>query len=144
MVMLTSGLKAKSYKLKAKGGYITLLMVIIVGAIGVATGVSLLLLGVGSSRSSLSFEKSNQAKALSNACAEAALDQIRNSSAFSGSAGLTFGRGSCSYQVLNLGGQSRLINASGTVDEVVRKIKITLNQITPKINLTSWQEVSDF
>ena len=131
-------------QLSAKKGYITLLMVIIVGAIGVATGVSLLLLGVGSSRTSLSFEKSNQAKALSNACAEAALDQIRSSPSFSGSAGLTFGRGRCSYQVLNLGGQSRLINASGTVDEVVRKIKITLNQITPKINLTSWQEVSDF
>lgn len=128
----------------AKKGYITLLMVIIVGAIGVATSVSLLLLGVGSSKTSLSIEKSNQAKALVNACAEAALNQVRSSPAFSGSASLSLGRGNCSYTVTNLGGQNRLINASSTVDEVVRKIKITLNQITPKINLTSWQEVSDF
>ena len=128
----------------AKKGYITLLMVIIVGAIGVATSVSLLLLGIGFSKTSLSIEKSNQAKALSNACAEAALDQIRSSPSFSGSAGLTFGRGSCSYTVTNLGGQNRLVNTSSTVDEVIRKIKITLNQITPKINLTLWQEVSDF
>ena len=128
----------------AKKGYITLLMVIIVGAIGVATGVSLLLLGVGSSRASLSLDKSNQAKALANACAEQALDQIRTSPAFSGSASLTLGQGACSYTVTNLGGENRLINASGAVDEVLRKVKINLNQITPKINLTSWQEVSDF
>lgn len=128
----------------AKKGYITLLMVIIVGAIGVTTGVSLLLLGVGSSQMSLTIDKSNQAKALANACAESALNQIRSSPAFSGSASLTFGQGNCSYTVTNLGGENRLINASGTVDEVVRKIKINLNKITPKINLTSWQEVSDF
>ncbi len=121
-----------------------MLLVIITGAIGVATSVSLLLLGVGSSRSSLSFDKSNQAKALVNACAETALDQIRSSPAFSGSASLTFGQGNCSYTVTNLGGQNRLVNASSTVDEVLRKVKITLNQITPKINLTFWQEVSDF
>lgn len=128
----------------AKKGYITLLMVIIVGAVGVLTSISLLLLSVGSSRTSLSFDKSNQAKALVNACAEAALDQIRSSPAFSGSASLTFGQGSCSYTVTNLGGENRLVNASSTVGEVLRKVKITLNQITPKINLTSWQEVSDF
>ena len=142
--MLTRDLKAKSYKLKAKGGYITLLLVIITGAIGLATSISLLLLGVGSSKTSLSLEESNQAKALANACAEAALGQVRSSPAFSGGASLTLGRGSCSYSVTNLGGQNRLINASGTVGQVVRKIKINLNQITPKINLTSWQEVSDF
>ena len=128
----------------AKKGYITLLLVIITGAIGVLTGITLLLLGIGSSKTSLSIEKSNQAKALVNACAEAALDQIRSSPAFSGSASLNLGRGSCSYTVTNLGGQNRLINASSTVDEDLRKVKITLNQITPKINLTSRQEVSDF
>jgi hypothetical protein len=126
-----------------KKGYITLLLVIITGAIGVATSVSLLLLGIGSSRTSLSIEKSNQAKALVNACAEAALNQIKSSPSFSGSASLTFGQGNCSYTVTNLGGQNRSISASSTVGEVLRKVKITLNQITPKINLTSWQEVSD-
>ena len=131
-------------QLSVKKGYITLLMVIIVGAIGVATSVSLLLLGIGSSKTSLSIEKSNQAKALVNACAEAALDQIRSSPAFSGSAGLTFGQGNCSYAVTNLGGENRLINASSAVDGVLRKVKIILNKITPKISLTSWQEVSDF
>jgi hypothetical protein len=58
-------------------GYITLMSVLITGAIALVIGVSLLLLGIGAAKTSLAIEQSNQAKALTNACTERALDQLR-------------------------------------------------------------------
>lgn len=125
-------------------GYIALITVLVTGAIGAAIAVSLLLLGLGSSRTSFSLEQSNQAKALANACAEEALQQIRDSVPFEGTGSLTLGQGTCSYTVTKLTGQNRTIIATGTVGIVVRKVSIALDQITPSINITSWQEVADF
>jgi hypothetical protein len=125
-------------------GYVALITVIVAGAVAGAIVVSLLLLGLGSSRSSFSLEQSNQAKALANACAEEALQQIRDSIPFEGTGGLTLGQGSCSYTVTDLGGHDRTITASGSVGIIVRKVSLAIDKITPEINLTSWQEVADF
>lgn len=134
----------KPPKENLKKGYITLIAVIVVLAIASAIATSLLLLGIGSSRSSLSLEQSNQSKALANACSEQALQEIRNNPSFSGSGNLNLGSGSCTYTVQNLGGESRLVNSSGLIGTIIRKVKINLNQINPKINISSWQEVADF
>ena len=126
------------------GGYITLVSVLVVGAVGVAIATSLILLGVGSSRTSFAIEQSNQAKGLANACAEEALEQIRDSTPFTGTDNLTLGQGTCSYTVTSQGGQNRTITASGTVSTVVRKVKIIINTINPTITVTSWQELDNF
>lgn len=125
-------------------GYVILISVLIVGAIGIAITVSLLLLGVGNSRTSFANEQSNQAKALANACAEEALQQIRDSVPFTGSGNLTLGQGTCAYTVTSQGGQNRTVVASSAVETIIRKTKIIINGITPAILITSWQEVSDF
>jgi len=125
-------------------GYITLLSVLVVGAVGLAITISLVLLGLGTSNSSLTLQKSAQARSLANTCAENALQQVRNDVAFSGSGNLSLGQGSCTFIVTDTGGQSRLIVSSGQVGSVVRKLKLTINQINPKINILSWQELADF
>jgi len=125
-------------------GYVMLLSVLVVGAVAIAVAVSLVLLGVDFSRSGFAIEQSSAAKGLANACAETALEQIRESPSFSGVATLALGDGTCTYTVIVGSGQNRTVNASGTVGTVVRKVKITLDTITPKINITSWQEVADF
>ncbi len=125
-------------------GYITLLSILVVAAVGVAITTSLILLGLGSARTSFVVEQSNQTKALANACAEEAMQQIKNSTPFTGSGSLTLGQGTCSYTVTNTGGQNRTIIASGVVGAITRKISITINQISPAIVVTSWQEVADY
>lgn len=125
-------------------GYITLVSVLVVGAVGVAIAVSLILLGLGSSRTSFAIEQSNQAKALANACAEEALQQIRESTPFTGSGSLMLGQGTCTYTVTSQGSQNRTITSSGTVGTIIRKVKIIINKINPTIQVVSWQEVSDF
>lgn len=136
-------LKTKNYNLKTNKGYVILISVLIVGAIGIAIAVSLLLLGLGSSRTSFAIEQSNQAKALTNVCAEEALQQIRDHTSFEGSANLLIGQGNCSYAVTKQTGQNRIITSSSTVGTIIRKIKIIIDKITPTINIVSWQEVAD-
>ena len=128
-----------------ENGYVTLISVLVIGAIGVAVGVSLISLGLSASRTSFSLEQSNQTKALANACAEEALQQIRDQPlSFSGTDNLALGRGNCTYTVTAGSGEDRTIEASGTVDTIVRKVEISIDQINPTINITSWQEVAEF
>jgi len=142
-------MSTNSKKLPAKmwynsnGGYITLVSVLVVGAVGVAIATSLILLGLGSSRTSFAIEQSNQAKGIANACAEEALQQIRDSTPFTGSGNLTLGQGICTYAVTNQGGQNRTIVSSGTVGSMIRKVKIIIDKINPTIQVVSWQEVAD-
>lgn len=125
-------------------GFITLVSVLIAGAVAVALAASLILLGLDSSRTSFALSQSYKAKGLANACVEEALEKIRESTPFAGTGGLTLGDGTCSYTVVNLGGQNRSITALGTVSSFVRKMAVSLDKISPVINITSWAEVADF
>ena len=136
--------KSKKCYNTQENGYITLLSVLVVGAVGVAIAVSLILLGLGSSRTSFALEQSNQAKALTNACAQEALQQVRDSTSFTGTDNLTLGQGTCTYTVTHNGGQNRTIISSGTVGTIIRKVEVTIDTINPQINITSWQEVGNF
>lgn len=122
-------------------GYITLLSILLVGAIGVAITTSMILLGLSSSNTSFSYQKMHQAKNLANACAEEALQQIRDSTAYVGSSGLTQGQGTCTYTVTNTGAETRQIDVTGTVGTVIRKNTINITAITPLIIISSWQEI---
>lgn len=125
-------------------GYIALISVLVVGAVATAIAVSILLLGLNFSRSGFSLESSQTAKAYANACAESALQQIRNTSAYTGSGGLSFVYGTCTYTVTNTGGNTRKIIVSGTVGTVVRRVQISISAINPLIVVSSWQEQGDF
>lgn len=133
----------KWYNNRSQDGFITLISILVVGAVGVAITLSLILLGIGSSRTSFAVEQSNQAKSLANACAEEALQQIRDSTPFTGTSSLTLGQGTCTYTVTSQGVQNRTITASGTVNTIIRKVTIIIDKINPTIQVVSWQEVAD-
>ena len=144
-------LPATSYQLQARlwytenrDGYATLMSVLVVGAIGIAITTSLLLLGIGSLRTSFSEDQSGQARAFANACAEEGLRQIRHTAAFTGTGNLSLGQGTCSYTVTSQGGENRTVTASGLVGTVTRKVKAIINAINPSLQTVSWQEVADF
>ena len=125
-------------------GYITLISVFIVGSLGVAITLSLILIGIDSSNMSFAHQKSNQAKALANACTEEAMQQIRDSTPYTGSSTLNIGQGSCTYTVTSPGGQNRTITSTGAVANITRKVKVIINLINPTLQVVSWQEVGDF
>lgn len=129
---------------KGEKGYITLLGTLFLVAIGGVIASSVILSGLGFSKTSFALDQSNQAKALSNACVEEALKRIQENTPFSGSATINLGNGSCTYTVTKLTGQNRTVTSAGTVGIIVRKVSISIDKITPAINITSWQEVADF
>lgn len=134
----------KSKEKKLESGYITLLSVLIVGALGLSVTTSLLLSGLSSSRNSLAVVQASYAKSMVNACAEEALERIRENISFTGTNNMTFTLGTCTYTVTNTGGESRTIATSSTVGTIVKKLNITIDDINPRINISSWQEVADF
>lgn len=130
-----------AYETTKTRGYVALVSVLIVGAIGVAVVTGVILLGLSWSRTSLALEQAFQAKTLADACAEDALQQIKDSIPFSGNGTLTLGQGSCAYTVTNDGAQNRSLVSVGMVGTVIRRVAATLDKISPSINITSWQEV---
>jgi hypothetical protein len=132
-------------RIKKQEGYVTLISVAILGVIALTIAVSLSNLGINSARSSRHLLSSNKAKAYVNACAESALQIIADNNSYTGTDTIAFTDDDCTYEVIDLGGESRQINITGTVDTgYIRKSKIIINQINPSIIIDSWEEVSDF
>jgi hypothetical protein len=127
-----------------KAGYVTLLSVLVLGAISSAVTITLLVLGIQSSQTSSSGLHSLQAHALAEACTEEALQEIRDSTLYTGSGSLSNAAGSCQYDVSSEGVERRRIQASSTVQTVTKKVEVTLDQINPEINVTSWKTVRNF
>jgi hypothetical protein len=139
----------KKNKLESNKGFVTLMATLLVLAIGLSISVSLLMLGVDSSRTSFIIVQSYQANALANACAEEALQEIYDSMVeippldpipFTGTGSLNLGQGSCFYNVADTGGGTMDIVTSGTVGPVIRKNRVILSSISP-ITISSWQEI---
>ncbi len=128
---------------KSQRGYVALMAVLIIGAASLAISLALLTTGADSQRSTLVMQQSGQARGLASSCAEEALQQIHDNTSFTGTNALSFGQGSCSYTVTNTGGTTRTIDATGTVNSVVRKVKVYVTISASSISITSWQEVSD-
>lgn len=123
-------------------GFVTLISVLILGAVGVAVVVTLLQQGLSSSRTAFTTQQSGQARGLADACAEVGLDTIRGNPSYTGTANLTFGPGTCAYTVANTGGTTRSVSAVGTVGTVVRRVSVSVATVSP-VTLSSWQEVAN-
>ncbi len=125
-------------------GFITLLSVLVVSAVGVGVALTLLTAGIADTRSSGTYEDTLEARALADVCAETALGRIKVSVSFAGNATLAFPEGSCEYFVTAQSGENRTITARGIEGSIVRKVEITVTQISPRIVIGSWREVADF
>jgi hypothetical protein len=125
-------------------GYIALTSILIISAIVLLIALSAGLLSISELNMGLEKNQSAEAYYLASACAEQGLQEIRNSDSFTGTGSLSLENGDCSYDVSQTGGEKRTIEASGIVNNIIRKIKISLDTINPNINITSWQEVPDF
>jgi len=128
-------------RINRQPAFISLVGVLILGAVGLSVSVFIILFALASSRNSLSLSQSTQARTLATACAESALEQIRETPAYIGTTTLTFTEGVCSYAVANTGGETRTINVTATVIGTTRRLFLTITAINPVIVIGSWQEM---
>ncbi len=145
----TLNVKSQMSKVKSQSsdikGYVVLISVLIVGAVGLAVSVSVLLLSTGAVRTSLALDQSNRTKGYADACVEEALWQIKLDDTYTGTAGLTFDTDeTCEYTIIDGGGENRMVQSTGTVKDVVHKSLVTITALDPEIVVSSWLEVADF
>lgn len=124
-------------------GYIALLLVLVVGAISLATSLALITSGVNSQKTIRVTEQSVVNRGLAGACIEEALQQMYSNTSYSGSGNVTLGGLSCSYVVTKTGRSSRIITSETTVSSVTRKIKVYAIINPSSISIASWKEVGD-
>lgn len=127
-----------------KSGYITTISAVIVGAITIMIVISLLAQGIDFTKNSSSNIYAAQARAIAQACAEEAIQKVRDNTNYAGNFSLFFENGTCSSTVSNLGSPNFIIISQGTSTNATEKLKIIINQVNPKINVLSWQKVADF
>jgi len=128
--------------MRQNSGYVALLAVLILGAAALAVGTGLLIAGTDSQRATLAAQQSQQARNLALACAEEALQQLHDNTSFtSTNTQLSIGQGTCTHTVTNTGGSNRTVDSTGTVNNIVRKVKIYATIGASSISITSWQEV---
>lgn len=126
--------------LPAKHGFSTLFIVIILGAITLSIVFALSTGSAWSIRGSIDTKNSNKAKALVNACAEVALERIRENNAYTGTDSVALDGNTCTYIVSNTGGTTRSLLVSGLVSGVTRKLNITTGTFNPLV-VSSWREI---
>ena len=126
--------------MRIKNGYVALVTVIVLGSVATLVASTLLLLGLGHTRTALTESQSIQARASADACVEESLRQLRLSSSFTGTGNLILSGSSCSYNVVNTGGSTRQIITSGISGNSTRRNTVDVLSLSPNIVFNKWQE----
>ncbi len=129
---------------ETRRGYIALLSVIVIGAIGVAVLLSVMLSGITTTKTDYVVEQSGSAKVLASSCGEEALQKLLETGTTSINATTSIGNGICSYTITSQNGENITISASAVVGTLTSRVKIVVATTSPSIILSSWQEVGDF
>jgi len=130
---------------QSNSGYITLIGVLMVGAVGLAIALSMLWLGIGNTKAALASSQADDARASADYCAEMALLNLHTNLNYYGGETITNNGQTCNIvTVLGKGNRARTIEVTGTAGTIVRKVEIQVDRVRPQISLISWQEVADF
>ena len=143
-------LQEHSFQNKNNRGFVALMSVLIISAVGVIITLSLLTIGTSYMRSSFALGEGYKARALAEACANVALENIRLDSEYQGNETINFEDDSCGVLLIGEIGGIYTINTYGVVGSFLRRIKVlaarTEDVETMEVSLTiqSWQEMADF
>jgi type II secretory pathway pseudopilin PulG len=123
-----------------KKGFSTLFIVIIIGTVALSLALTLSTSSLWSIKGSTDTKNANKAKSLTMACAEVALETIRENNNYTGTDNITLDGDSCNYNIINTGGGTRSIVISGESAGVIRKLNINTSSFNPLV-ISSWQEI---
>lgn len=122
-------------------GFVTLMAVLIVGAVGVAVAIGFLTKGIDSNKRVITIESAYQARFYADECVELALQSIRNNTAYVGTGKSSYENGSCEYEVTINDSTRRNIDAIGTSNNLTKKVRVLIEGINPQIIVLSWKEI---
>ena len=140
--------------LSTKRGFIALISVLIITAVSIIIGTTVVLKSISHASMSASELYSAQAWASANGCVEYVLGQYSVSTStwdfstttgYKGNETRNIGGIPCYIAAITATGTGyNLIKASSTVSSYVRKLQVIVATDTPQSVISSWQEVGDF
>lgn len=129
---------------KLKNGFVALISILIIGAVVLVISIGLSLRSISETDMSLSQQQANNALSLANLCAEQALMKLESVLNYSGSETLNIDGNSCSIlAITGSGNTNRIVTTQSAVGGYTRKVKVVVSQISPIMQISSWNEVAD-
>ena len=126
-------------------GFIALTSVLVLSTIMLSIFVGATSRSISELNITSTLSASEQAEALTRACAEYAIIEIQRTLDYSGDERLDIGDGSCDIQpVLGSGNTNRTIRTESTVSGVTRRMEIVMAQVSPEAVIGSWNNVTEF
>ncbi|MCX6764156.1 MAG: hypothetical protein NTU58_00375 [Candidatus Nealsonbacteria bacterium] len=126
---------------KNQEGYIALISVITASAIALMIVISAGLLGISDLKMELQKIQSLQSYYLANLCAEHSLMRLKENMSYNGDETINLAEGTC--RILPIEG-NWTVKVFASSSGQVRKMKIIISQINPKMSIYSWEEVAEF
>lgn len=131
--------------MKPLKGYVALISILLIEAIMLVIGAGVLLRSSGVAKTDVSIDKQARAQAAVSACADYALNQLKETTVYTGNQLLTVGSDTCYIMtVAGIGGTNRTVQATSTVSGYTYKMKIQIADVNPVMIISSWEDVADF
>lgn len=125
-----------------KKGFVAIVSVLVIGAIGVTVSVSLLLFGIASIQNGSAQEESAGARYMADSCAEYALQRLLEDPSYQGGETLDVDGRSCEVlSVTTIGEGIVEFRSIGYDGDAVKNVLVRTEQLRPYIVVGSWQEV---
>lgn len=126
-------------------GFTTLLAVMIISAIMITISIGVPLRSLDELKMSYGEQESARALNMANLCAEQALMKLLAVLNYAGSETVTVGSYSCDILAISgSGNTNRTIQAQSTVSGYTAKVEVNVSQLSPIMEISSWEVVSDF
>ena len=129
---------------KLQKGIIALTTVLITGAVVLFIGLGMTLRSMIESDISLDQELSQKALVMATSCMEQALLLLANNSSYNGNETITIGTQTCSIGTITGEGEERSVQSSSNVYGYTSRLIVTVSDVTPPLQISSWQEVDNF
>ncbi|MBP9821741.1 MAG: hypothetical protein KBC98_02575 [Candidatus Pacebacteria bacterium] len=128
--------------MKQQPGIIALITVLITGAIVLIIGLGMAERSMLELNTSLDEELSHQALTAATSCMERALLSLAGNASYAGNETLSVGTNTCSIATITTSGITRTVKTSSTVQGYTRRLQVTVSNVNPPLQVSSWQEVS--
>jgi hypothetical protein len=122
-------------------GMIALTTVLIVGAIVLAVSIGITTRTVIETQISGSEEQTHKALVAATSCMESALAKLSDNASYTGNESISVGSNTCTISTITSSGNTRTVKTSSTVGGHTRRLSVTVSNVNPPLQVSSWQEV---
>jgi len=129
-------------KQRNRKAYVTLLSVIILGAISILVLITTIAIDTESIFAADVMDQGKQARFFADSCAERAIDLLKQNNLYGGTESYLFTSGSCTVSAVSgTGNTNRTFTTTGVYENATRKVSVTVTTVNPTTAIGSWQEV---